>query len=353
MSTYPLFDAFPRLGIFPQAGLLGAATPLQALAGAPDVWIKRDDLSASDYGGNKIRKLDLLLGAAAADGRRELITFGYSGSNFVAATAWHGRKLGLHTHAFLLPQADAPYLADNLATALHCGATLSIGRSETAVATRAIARSLRLGLTGRVPRWIPPGGSTPLGALGFVNAAMELRAQIDAGQMPLPQQLFVAFSSMGTVAGLAIGLGLAGLPTKIVAVQVVGAGFASAPKLQVLIQRTLALLRKTDPDAVPPRIAEVEIRKEFFGQHYAVPTAATKAAMQRFEAVSGARSDSAYTGKALAALYAHVDTGTQRGPTLYWHTCNAHGRPAAVTALQREQLARFLRVHQGRSTLPP
>jgi 1-aminocyclopropane-1-carboxylate deaminase/D-cysteine desulfhydrase-like pyridoxal-dependent ACC family enzyme len=342
MSSYPLFEAFPRLGIFPQAGLLCTATPLQPLPGADAVWIKRDDLSATDYGGNKIRKLDLLLAAAAADGRRDLVTFGYSGSNFVAATAWHGRKLGLSTHAFLLPQADAPYVADNLATALHSGARLAVGHSEAAVVMQALARSLRLGFGGRMPRWIPPGGSTPLGALGFVNAAMELRTQIDAGLMPVPETLFVAFSSMGTVAGLAIGLGLAGLPTKIVAVQVVGPGFASAPKLQALIQRTLKLLRNTDPAALPARVADVEIRSEYFGQHYAVPTAATRAAMHRFETASGARSDSAYSGKALAALYAHIDAGTRRGPTLFWHTYNAHGRPAVVPALPHEQLAKYV-----------
>lgn len=341
MSSYPLFEAYPRLGRFPQAGLFSGATPLQALAGTDAVWVKRDDLSATDYGGNKIRKLDLLLAAAAANGQRDLVAFGYSGSNFVAATAWHGRKLGLRTHAFLLPQVDAPYVADNLATALHCGAEIGFGRSQAALGALAISRSLRIGLRQRkLPLWIPPGGSSPLGTLGFVNAALELRAQIDVGAMPVPRQLVVAFSSMGTVAGLAIGLGLARLPTRIVAAQVVGTAFASTEKLQRLIQRTLALLRETDPAAVPTKLAEVEIHNEFFGEHYAVPTAATKAAMQRFEAASGARSDSAYSGKALAALYTLVDAGNA-GPTLYWHTFNAHGRPDGVAALPRERLADF------------
>lgn len=342
MSSYPLFEAHPRLGRFPQAGLFAGATPLQLLANTDAVWIKRDDLSATDYGGNKIRKLDLLLAAAAADGRRDLIAFGYSGSNFVAATAWHGRKLGLRTHAFLLPQADAPYVADNLATALHCDAQIGLGRSQAALGALATARSLRIGWQRhRLPHWIPPGGSSPLGTLGFVNAALELRAQIDAGAMPVPRQLVVAFSSMGTVAGLAIGLGLARLPTRIVAVQVVGGEFASGAGLQRLIRRTLALLREADPAAVPEKIADVEIREEFFGDRYAVPTPATRAAMQRFEAASGARSDSAYSGKALAALYALVDAGNA-GPTLYWHTFNAHGRPDGVAALPRERLAGFV-----------
>jgi D-cysteine desulfhydrase len=343
MRTYPLFDAFPRLGVFPRAGLLDGITAVQPLPGADGIWIKRDDLSASDFGGNKIRKLDLLLAQAQADGRRELLAFGYSGSNFVAATAWHGRKLGLSTQAVLLPQADAPYVADNLATGLHAGAQLHLAHSTgTAVACAALLSAQCLLRRGRVPLWIPPGGSSPLGTLGFVNAAFELKAQIDAGLMPVPARLYVAFSSMGTVAGLAIGLALAGLPTRIEAVQVVGPEFASATKLERLVSRTLQLLRRTDPSACPPRTAEVRIRNEFYGSGYAMASAATKAAMQRFESASGAHSDSAYSGKAIAALYADHDSGQLRGPTLYWHTFNAHARPAGVAPLPPRALERYV-----------
>jgi D-cysteine desulfhydrase len=343
MRTYPLFDAFPRLGVFPRAGLLDGVTAVQRMPGLDGVWIKRDDLSAADFGGNKIRKLDLLLAQAQADGRRELLAFGYSGSNFVAATAWHGRKLGLTTQAVLLPQADAPYVADNLATGLHAGAQLYLAHSTgAAVARAALLSALSLLRRGHAPLWIPPGGSSPLGALGFVNAAFELKAQIDAGLMPAPARLYVAFSSMGTVAGLAIGLALAGLPTRIEAVQVVGQAFASESKLDRLVGRTLRLLRRTDPSACPARIAEVRIRNEFYGSGYALASPSAKASMQRFEAATGARSDSAYSGKAIAALYADHDTGRLQAPALYWHTFNAHGRPPGVDPLPPQRLARFV-----------
>ncbi len=343
MRSYPLFEAFPRLGVFPTAGLLSASTPVQVLADAQDIWIKRDDLTATDYGGNKIRKLDLLLAKAQADGKRELVTFGYSGSNFVAATAWHGRKLGLHTQAFLLPQAHASYIADNLAIGLHCGAELQVAPTEMQVARSAVIASLRTLLRQRRwPHWIPPGGSTPLGALGFVNAAFELRAQIDAGELPTPERIVVAFSSMGTVAGLSIGLALAGLPTRIEAVQVVDSSFASDEKLNRLIARTLALLRKIDPASVPANTAPVHIRRDYFGAGYAVAPTSTHVSMQRFDQASGARSDSAYSGKAIACLYDDHDAGRLRGPTLYWHTFNAHGRPDGVAALSAEACSRFV-----------
>lgn len=341
MSAYPLFDAHPRLAVLPRAGIFLTPTPVQALPGSEGTWVKRDDLSNSEFGGNKIRKLDLLLGEARAQRRRCLLAFGYSGSNFVAATAWHGRRLGLDTIGLLLPQADAPYVADNLATCAAAGAKLALGNSSAGLVSQALARSLRRLVTqGRWPYWMPPGGSTPLGALGFVNAAYELRAQIEAGLCPEPERITVAFSSMGTVAGLAIGLALAGLRSRVVAVQVVSTQFASRAKLDRLIAQTQALLRRYDP-AIPARAAPVEIRTEFYGQDYAVPTAATRAAMQRFQTASGARSDSAYSGKALAGLYADLAQGLA-GPSLYWHTFNAGGRPGGVPPLAAERLDDYL-----------
>ncbi|MDP3859228.1 MAG: pyridoxal-phosphate dependent enzyme [Stagnimonas sp.] len=326
MPAYPLFDAYPRLATLPLAGIFTTATPVQPLPGHDRAWVKRDDLSNAEFGGNKIRKLDLLLGEARAQQRRCLLAFGYSGSNFVAATAWHGRKLGMDTIGLLLPQADAPYVADNLATSRAAGAELAVGGSTGALLAQAVARSLRrLATQGRWPYWMPPGGSTPLGALGFVNAAFELRAQIEAGLCPEPERIHVAFSSMGTVAGLAVGLALAGLRSRVVAVQVVSDRFASGAKLDALIGRTQRLLRQLDP-AIPAIAAPVEIRTEFFGRDYAVPTPATTEAMRVFGQALGARSDSAYSGKALAGFYADLAIGAP-GPTLYWHTFNAAARP--------------------------
>lgn len=340
-DAYPLFAGYPRLASLPLAGLLRGPTPVQALPGANDTWVKRDDLTTGEFGGNKIRKLDLLLGDALARGRRSLVAFGYAGSNFVAASAWHGRKLGLDTLGLLLPQADAPYVAENLAMARHAGAELIVRSSEPALIAQAALGSLRcLALQGRWPYWMPPGGSTPLGALAYVNAALELRQQIEGGECAMPARIYVAFSSMGTVAGLAVGLALAGLECRIQAVQVVGARYAGRGKLDALIARTQRLLCRLDP-AIAPIAAPVDIRSDYCGPAYAVATPTTQAAMQRFIAASQARSESAYTGKALACLYADVDAGTP-GPLLYWHSYNAHALPPDLTPLTATELAPFL-----------
>lgn len=340
--SYPLFDAYPALGVLPRAGLLQAPTPVARLEDRGEVWIKRDDLTTAGFGGNKIRKLDLLLADARARDRRCLLAFGYSGSNFVAATAWHGRALGFDTLGLLLPQADAPYVADNLGLALHAGAQLAVGTSDGALVRRALGLSLqRLARDRRWPYWLPPGGSTPLGALGYVNAAFELRTQIERGEMPAPARLYVAFSSMGTVAGLSIGLALAGLDCRLQAIQVVDAHYAGPTQLDALIRRTQRLLRRYDP-RIPVGAAPVDIRTEHQGPAYAVASAATHHAMHRFaQTAGGARCDSAYTGKALTALYADLDRGVP-GTALYWHSFNAHGLPPGVQPLAPPALASYL-----------
>jgi D-cysteine desulfhydrase len=345
--TLPLHRTFPQLApAYPVAGLIAAVTPIEPLTGADGVFIKRDDLTAADYGGNKIRKLDFLLAQAKARGRKVVVAFGYAGSNFVAATAWHGRKLGLHTVGGLLPQVPADYIVDNLSVALAAGAELFLRENEAALVAEAAARSARALLQHRAPpMWIPPGGSSAVGALGFVNAALELKAQVQDGVMPPPTQIVMPFSSMGSVAGLAAGLALAGLDARITAVQVVDPQRASQAKLRKLIADLVRLLRKrsiaiADADTL---LRRVELRSEFFGGEYARADGTIKSAMERFAQVTGARVDSAYTGKALAALYADLDAHKLRGPALYWHTLSKSTLPPGVKRAAAEQAPVALR----------
>jgi 1-aminocyclopropane-1-carboxylate deaminase/D-cysteine desulfhydrase-like pyridoxal-dependent ACC family enzyme len=335
MTAYPLLQAHPKLAAaLPVAGLLAGPTPVEPMVGTAGIFIKRDDLTATDYGGNKVRKLDLLLAGAHARGARDLVVFGYAGSNFVAATAWHGRKLGLRTIGYLLPQRPADYVADNLAVDLAAGAELHVHGGRGRVVASAMLRSAQLVLrTGRSPDWIPPGGSSPLGTIGFVNAAFELREQVKAGALPEPDTIYTAFSSMGTVAGLALGLGLAGLKTRIQAIQVVGTEFASWAKLERLIGQTERLLKRLDPSLRPgPALDRVQIRSEFLGAGYALPTGETQPAMARFAAAGGSRADPCYSGKALAGLYHDLDVGRLAGKTtLFWHTLSARALPPGVT----------------------
>jgi 1-aminocyclopropane-1-carboxylate deaminase/D-cysteine desulfhydrase-like pyridoxal-dependent ACC family enzyme len=338
----PLFEQHPALARFPVAGLLAGPTRVEPLRDHEFIFLKRDDLTATDYGGNKIRKLDFLLADACMRGRKTVLAFGYAGSNFVAATAWHGRKLGLRTIGGLLPQVHAGYIADNLSVSVAAGATLFVRSSEPALVAEALLRAAAACLRdGALPMLIPPGGSSALGALGFVNAALELRQQVDGGAMPMPRTIVLPFSSMGSVAGLAAGLQLAGMDARIVAVQVVGERHASGAKLSALLQRLVTLLRGAgvavaDASALASRI---DVRIDYFGGEYARADASVRSAIDRFEQATGARADSAYTGKALACLFAEK----LQGPVLYWHTLSATSRPPGVPAARGEQLPVGLR----------
>src|SRR3546814_18481581 len=90
-----LANACPALAHLPRAGLIRGATPLQMLPNAEPIYIKRDELSAADYAGNKIRKHDFLLADALAPGRPALTVFGYAASHFVAARARSVSPTGL------------------------------------------------------------------------------------------------------------------------------------------------------------------------------------------------------------------------------------------------------------------
>src|SRR5919199_4114314 len=93
--------------------------------------------------------------------------------------------------------------------------------ADVAVRTRHPAEAvLRAWLRRLRPRthWVPAGGSSPLGALGHVNAALELAEQVRRGHRPAPARLVVPFGTGGTAAGLALGLALAGLEATVVAV---------------------------------------------------------------------------------------------------------------------------------------
>ena len=89
------------------------------------LWVKRDDLSSAIYGGNKVRKLELLLGAARAAGRSKLLTIGAVGSHQVVATAIYGKLHGFEVEAILVPQPSSPHARLNLSVALAHGLHVS------------------------------------------------------------------------------------------------------------------------------------------------------------------------------------------------------------------------------------
>ncbi len=327
--TY-LTDRFPRLGAIPRRALVAQPTPVAAMprlskmTGA-ELWVKRDDATATAYGGNTVRKLEYLLGDALGGGADALVTTGAFGSHHALATSIFGAQAGLAVHAVLVPQPWQEHVGQNLRADVAAGATLHPVRRAALVpfAVRSLARRLRR--EGRRPYLIPHGGSTPYGVLGYVEAGLELAAQIDAGELPEPDAIYVALGSAGTATGLAIGLAAAGITAQVVAVRVTDRLIANRPTVLGLLRATMKLVRERDPrfPAVGPLAARhLVIDSTAFAPGYGVSTPETRRATE-LAAAEGLVTDETYTARALQVLLRHAEGGQRFRRALFWHTLSS------------------------------
>lgn len=334
----------PRVALGAWPTPLAAAPDLAAATGVPGLLLKDDGACAVPYGGNKVRKLEYLLGDARARGCTAVVTFGAAGSNHVLATAIHARALGLDCHAVLTEQPATPWVRGTLGWHLRLGTRLhpAAGYADSQAIAARLAAAHPAGPAALAV--IPWGGSAPLGTLGFVAAGLELAAQ--CADLPLPPQaVYLPAGTLGTAVGLALGLALAGLPTRVVGVVVVPPAVANAAALRALADGTVALLRSLDPDIDLPAdpLARLSLRTEFLGNGYALPTPAAQAAVAA-AAGTGLALETTYGGKALAGLLADAATlDAAAGPVVFWVTGNTRPRPAGVEAVAPAALPAELR----------
>jgi D-cysteine desulfhydrase len=242
----PLLLAYPAVASLPRAALGRFPSPVQhvALPGGAGLWLKRDDLDADELGGNKVRALEFLLGGVGPGDT--VVTLGGEGSTHVLATAWHAGCLGARTVALRWPHEMNPVaLRVRDRAAALCERVIT-----TRTAPGAFVRALALRLARRV-RYVPMGGSSPLGTLGHVNAGMELAEQIGTGLLPRPARIVVPLGTGGTAAGIALGLAIAGVDATVVGARVGPRGFVSRAAVRTLAARTRRLLARVTGAAVP------------------------------------------------------------------------------------------------------
>lgn len=282
--------------------------------GIGELWVKRDDI-AGRYGGNKVRKLEFALAEALAKGASRIVTIGPLGSNHVAATSLYARELGISVRAVLFAQPMHGYVLDNLLVAHTAGAELMF-----AAAVRDAIRLFYLA-RDRSEFALAAGGSSATGVLGYVDAALELKAQIDRGELPVPDAIFLPLGTCGTVAGLWLGMKLARIPTHIIAVRVVNAVVANIWNIRRLVWQASRLLRRCGiyPPKVPgPRLT---IDGAQFGPGYAISTPQGEQAISDFKHLV---LDPTYTAKTAAALLKTAGTRKLSGQkVLLWHTGNS------------------------------
>jgi D-cysteine desulfhydrase len=301
--------------------------PLPGLGEAPAIWLK-DDGAYARYGGNKARKLEWLLADALRRGKGTIVTGGAIGTNHGLAVALYARELGLRTVLVLVPQPEDEHTRAQLARIRESGAELHFAagnvRAYAAAATLLLRRAeppLRL------PYLILPGGSVPLGCVGYVQAGLELGWQVREGLLPAPSHVVVALGSGGTAAGLLLGMGAAGLRSRLVCVLVNDITGVGARSVRRLARRTRRLLAKRGAGLPPiaPAATDLVVRDDWLGAGYGHPTTAAARATEAF-AAEGVVLDPVYTSKAAAALLdlsRHGELGP--GPVLFWHTYGGAG----------------------------
>lgn len=341
-AALSLVRRFPALAHLPRHPLTALPTrvgPLERVGkrvGHGGLWIKRDDQSCALYGGNKPRKLEWLLGAARARRRTGVITFGGIGTHHGLATTICARDAGLRSVLVLLPQPVSEDVRHCLRLDHAYGAEMHLAGSVGGI----VARSLRLvgaALARGAPlAIIPTGGTSALGAIGYVEAACELADQVRAGLLPEPGAIFVPLGSGGTLAGLALGCRLAGLRSRVIGVLVTDILPPSAARLTRLAAASLRLLRRAAPEVptVPLGGDLIAIRLGYVGRCYGAPTDAGAAARQLLEEEEGIRLDSTYTAKCMAAMLDLSATAEFRHrPLLFWNTYSSVDPAAALPAL--------------------
>jgi D-cysteine desulfhydrase len=273
---------------------------------------KRDDLSARTLGGNKVRALELLLaGVAPGD---TILTVGPTGSTHALAVAAHGADLGARTQVITWPQ-EGHAVAHATSRRLGELAQVTAARSVAEAYLRAATRRLRGGV-----HWVPAGGSVPLGALGHVDAALELADQLAGTRLPRPDLLVVPLGSGGTAAGLLVGLALAGLPTRVVGVRVVPRIVANRGRVLGLATRTHALLARLAGERLPALDpGALEIEQAHYGGAYARETSAGRAASAALADAGGPRLDGTYSAKAFGVALARARRASDER-VLFWLT---------------------------------
>jgi len=298
-------------------------TQLGEERGQAPIWIK-DDGAYSAVGGNKARKLEWLLADARRRRKRTILTGGALGTNHGLATALFARRLGMRTVLVLVPQPDSEHVRRQLERIRATGAELHFPRGVWRAYT--LAAWLMLGRASppaNLPYFLRPGGSVPLGCVGYVEAAIELSEQIEAGELPEPSHLVVALGSGGTAAGLLAGLRLAGLRSRLVCVLVNDLVRVDERTVAKLARRTLRLLRKRGSGVGEVEIAaaDVEIERGWLGPGYGHSTPAADRATELFGEREDIVLEPVYTSKAVAAMLELNRRGAfGPGPLLYWHT---------------------------------
>jgi 1-aminocyclopropane-1-carboxylate deaminase/D-cysteine desulfhydrase-like pyridoxal-dependent ACC family enzyme len=329
--SQPNAQALAALQALPSLSLTHYPTPIEeagrlraALGGGPRLLVKRDDAISFGFGGNKVRKIEMVAVEAQARGADLLITTGGIQSNHCRVTAAAAARLGMKcvivANGVPPDRLSGNALLDSLYGAEARYVPERAGRVPGMEAEAAAWRA-----RGGTPYIIPLGASTPLGAIGFVRAIGEMVAQLPEP----PAFIFHSTSSGGTQAGLVAGCAIHGLPTRVIGISADESVAGLHATVSGIIEGIGSLLG-IDGRALCAS-CRIEADDRFVGDGYGVPTAASREAQTLLARSEALVVDHTYTAKALAGLIGWIREGRVGSDeaVLFWHT----GGQTAVFAL--------------------
>lgn len=330
-AVQAMLETQPRekLGFFPTP--LYRLDRLSAQLGV-NLYVKRDDFSGmSLFGGNKIRKLEYLLGDAVAKGCDTVFTYGATQSNHAMQTVTACRRLGLTPILYLnaYVQPDENDVRSNMLLDRILGAEMHIveslpGETEAQTEARCFAmgkeHAARLEAEGHRCYDVPMGGASPVGSCGFIGGYLEFAQQCDALGID-PDDVYTATGTGGTLAGLTAGHKLLGKRAKITAIAVSPKDAGYEARCAALGTQALAQLGSMEM----LEAADFTVDRGYFAPGYEQPNEAATEAIRLLARTEGLLVDPVYTGKAFAGLLDHVRTGKvpQGSTVVFWHTGGA------------------------------
>ncbi len=329
---YPNGHFTMQLSGFPRLSFAHLPTPLEPmpnlseLLGGPNLWIKRDDCTGLAGGGNKTRKLEFLMADAGQQGADTIITQGATQSNHCRQTAAIAAKLGLDCHLLFEDRTgmqDVDYnLNGNVLLDQLYGASLQKFPADTDMDQAMADLAARLQAEGRRPYTIPGGGSNPVGALGYVNCALEMLHQANSTGLNIDHVVH-ATGSTGTQAGLVTGFCATNSGVPVLGVGVRAPQEVQEAKVFALAEKTAALVGA--PGAV--KRDQVVANCEYVGEGYGFPAESTIDAIKLFARAEGILLDPVYTGKGAAGFIELVQAGHFAGQDniVFLHTGGAQG----------------------------
>ena len=321
MTPWPLFDYFPSLAAELQpVRLCQLPTPVMHLESlGTNAWVKRDDISASEYGGNKMRKMEFVLADMQRRDIREVFTLGATGSNAAVAAAMVCRQHDMAFNLITFPQPDSPTVRTNQSLLKHYGARL-ISRSSlgNAIATWVMHPQRLLPSS----YFMYAGCSQPEAVFAYVNAVLELALQVAAGDCPMPKDIVVAAGSGATVAGIALGAALALPGCRVHAVQVAQGtlgplDICTSGVINRFRKGAWKTLRRHAPKLPAKPDDNLFWHENYLGEGYGMHTDQARDAMARAKDC-GLTLEQTYTGKAFAAFCDLIDQADS--PALVWNT---------------------------------